>query len=79
MKKFVIVIAILVALYMGGDYAYYRLGWYADLDPGGEVSSFMEVREDKIYRLTPDGPEEFEIRGEHGFRNAGRVVHGLCH
>lgn len=63
MKKFVIVIAILVALYMGGDYAYYRLGWYADLDPGGEVSSFMEVREDKIYRLTPDGPEEFEIRG----------------
>lgn len=63
MKKFVTVIAILVVLYMGWDYAYYRMGWYADLDPGGEISSFMEVRDDKIYRLTPEGAEEFEIRG----------------
>lgn len=63
MKKFVILIAALVALYIGWDFAYYRLGWYVDLRPDAEVTTFMEVQGEKIVRLTADGPEEFEIRG----------------
>ena len=39
MKKFVIVIAAIVALYIGYDYAYYRLGWYIDLHPDAAVST----------------------------------------
>ena len=63
MKKFVILIAALVALYIGWDFAYYRLGWYVDLRPDAEVTTFMEVQGEKIVRLTASGPEEFEIRG----------------
>ena len=63
MKKFVILIAALVALYIGRDFAYYRLGWYVDLRPDAEVTTFMEVQGEKIVRLTASGPEEFEIRG----------------
>ena len=63
MKKFVILIAALVALYIGWDFAYYRLGWYVDLRPDAEVTTFMAVQGEKIVRLTAGGPEEFEIRG----------------
>lgn len=63
MKKFIIVIAVLVVLYIGWDYAYYRLGWYVDLHPGQEVSTFMKVRGDQIYQLTDAGEQAFEIRG----------------
>ena len=63
MKKFIIVIAALVVLYIGWDYAYYRLGWYIDLHPDQAVTTFMRTEGDKIYRLTDEGEEEFEIRG----------------
>lgn len=63
MKKFVIAVATLVLLYIGWDFAYYRLGWYVNLYPKEEVSTFMEVEGDQIYQLTADGPELFEIRG----------------
>lgn len=63
MKKFIIVIAALVVLYIGWDYAYYRLGWYIDFRPNHEVSTFMQVQGDQIYRLTDAGLQEYEIRG----------------
>jgi len=63
MKRFVIVIAVLVVLYIGWDYAYYRLGWYVDLHPGEAVSAFMEVEGGRIYMTRDGAPEEFEIRG----------------
>ena len=63
MKKFILVVAGLVVLYLGWDFAYYRLGWYVDLHPDEEVTTFMEVRGEEIVRLTADGPEPFEIRG----------------
>lgn len=63
MKKFIIVIAALVVLYIGWDYAYYRLGWYIDLHPGQVVSTFMRTQGDKIYQLSDTGYQEFEIRG----------------
>ena len=31
MKKFIIIVSTLVALYIFGDYAYYHLGWYVVL------------------------------------------------
>lgn len=63
MKKFIIVIAVLVVLYIGWDYAYYRLGWYIDLHPDQAVSTFMRTQGDQIYQLTDDGEQPFEIRG----------------
>ncbi|MDD6189051.1 MAG: hypothetical protein PUB32_05665 [Clostridiales bacterium] len=63
MKKFIIVITILVALYIGCDYAYYRLGWYIDLHPNQAVSTFMRTQGDKIYQLSDSGYETFAIKG----------------
>lgn len=63
MKKFIIVVASLVVLYIGWDYAYYRLGWYVDLHPDEEVTTFMEIEGEKIYQQTSEGKKEFEIRG----------------
>lgn len=63
MKKFVMAVAALVILYIGWDFAYYRLGWYVNLHPDEEISTFMEVRGDQIYRVTAESPEPFEIRG----------------
>lgn len=63
MKKFVIAIAVLVALYICWDYAYYRLGWYVDLHPDQPVSAFMEVEGEKIYMTRDGNAGEFEIRG----------------
>ena len=63
MKKFIIVIAALVILYIGWDYAYYRLGWYVDLHPDRPVTSFMEVEGDRIYMTQAGDTREFEIRG----------------
>ena len=63
MKKFIIVIAALVVLYIGWDYAYYRLGWYIDLHPNQEVSAWMQVQGDRIYQLTDEEKQKFEIKG----------------
>ena len=63
MKKFIIIVAALVALYIGWDYAYYRLGWYIDLHPDQAVTAFMKVDGEEIYWLTGEGWQEYEIRG----------------
>lgn len=63
MRKFVIAIAALVVLYIGYDYAYYRLGWYIDLHPNQEVTSFMRVEKDKIYILSDGAEKEFTVKG----------------
>lgn len=63
MKKFILVIAALVLLYIGWDYAYYRLGWYIDLHPDETVSTFMQVQGDKLYQMTDSGLQEYEVRG----------------
>ncbi len=63
MKKFIITVASLLALYLCFDYAYYRLGWYIDFHPDETVSTFMTVDEDKIYMLSDGEKEEFVIKG----------------
>lgn len=63
MKRFVIAVTVVVMLFTVWDFAYYRLGWYIDWHPEAEPTTAMEVRGDRIYRLTDGGAEEFEIRG----------------
>lgn len=63
MKKFIITVAVLVLLYFGWDYAYYRLGWYIDLHPDQTVTTQMQISGEQIFQLTAGGPVEFEIRG----------------
>lgn len=63
MKRFVIAVATLVVLFVACDYAYYQLGWYVDFHPEAQPTTFMEVRGDKIYRISDGVAEEFEIRG----------------
>lgn len=63
MKKFIIVIVALVVLYIGWDYAYYRLGWYIDLHPDRPVTSFMKADGKKIYITVNGDSREFEIKG----------------
>lgn len=63
MKKFIIIVVALAALYIGWDYAYYRLGIYIDLHPDQPVTSFMKVDGEEIYQLVNGQWQEYEIRG----------------
>ena len=63
MKKFIIIVSALVAIYIFGDYAYYHLGWYIDMNPGKPVTTFVKT-EGKEFRILKDGQwENFEIKG----------------
>lgn len=64
MKKFIIVACILVALVFGGYQAYYRLGFYLDLNGSVPVDTFIKT-EGKEFRIRQaDGSfAPFEIRG----------------
>ncbi len=63
MKKFVIIVVMLVALYLGWDFCYYQLGWYVDLHPEQEITTFVTTDETNIYILHSGGPQAFEVRG----------------
>ena len=64
MKKFMLVTAVLVLLFVFGDIAYWRMGWYVDLSPHAEVQAESRVSEGKIQVRTADGTyEDIEIRG----------------
>ena len=63
MKKFIIIVFTLVVIYIFGDYAYYHLGWYIDMDPGEPVTTFVKT-EGTEFRILKDGQwENFEIKG----------------
>ena len=63
MKKFIaIMLAIAVAFFIL-DSAYYRLGWYIDLNPQQPVTTFVKTEGDRIYLDSGSGYEPFEIRG----------------
>ena len=48
MKKFITIISIIVLLALGLDTAYYRLGWYIDLNPGDVPTTFVRTEGDQI-------------------------------
>ncbi len=63
MKKFIIVVCILVLLFVAWNVAYYRLGIYVDLDPDAPVTTFMNTDADTIYMERDGVYKPFEIRG----------------
>lgn len=62
MKKFIIVVASLIVLYLAWDTAYYRMGVYIDFQPQKEAATFMTTDESRIYMLQDGEYKEFEIR-----------------
>lgn len=63
MKKFIITVSAIIGLLLLADFAYYRLGIYIDLHPNEEVTTFMQVQGDRIYKNAGSEYELFEIRG----------------
>lgn len=63
MKKFILIVSTIVALLMFWDTAHYRLGWYLDLHPNQEVTTFMKTMGKEIYMKKEDTFEKFEIKG----------------
>ena len=43
MKKFVIIITALVAMYIGWNFAYYQMGFYIDFHPDQPVTTFVKT------------------------------------
>ncbi len=72
MKKFLIVIAVLVALYLCYDVCRYQLGWYIDFNPNKQAESFIKTEGKDI--LIKDGENfvPFEIKG----MNLGSAIPG---
>ena len=48
MKKFIIIVCIVILLALGLDTAYYRLGWYINLNPGDVPTTFVRTEGDQI-------------------------------
>ena len=63
MRKFLILCAAAILVVLAGNYIYYHTGFYLDLNPGGEVSSFTETAGKEILVDQGAGPAPFEIRG----------------
>ena len=63
MKKFIIIIAALVAFAIAFDYVYFYLGWYIDLSPEKAITTFVKSDEKTIYINKGNGYEPFEIKG----------------
>lgn len=63
MKKFIIVVCVIVLLALFADAAYYRLGWYIDLDPSAPVTTFVKTDGKQIMMKNGDRYEPFEIKG----------------
>ncbi len=63
MKKFILIVIVLVLLYVGWDYAYYHFGWYIDIHPKQEVSITVKTGGNKLYKLSENGYEEYIVKG----------------
>ena len=63
MKKFIIIVCILVLLALGIDTAYFRLGWYINLHPGDVPTTFVRTEGDQMLMYNGEDYEPFEIKG----------------
>ncbi|MBR2406480.1 MAG: hypothetical protein IKB04_05505 [Clostridia bacterium] len=63
MKKFIIVVSVLVALVILFDTCHYRWGLYIDLDPEREVTTFVKTEGADIVLDEGEGYAPFEIKG----------------
>ena len=63
MKKFIAIMLAIAVTFFILDSAYYRMGWYIDLNPQQPVTTFVKTEGDWIYLDSGSGYEPFEIRG----------------
>ncbi len=63
MKKFIIIVCILVLLGFGLDTLYFRLGWYIELNPGAVPETFVRTEGDQIMMYDGKDYKPFEIKG----------------
>ena len=63
MKKFIIVVCIVIAVYLALDTAYYRGGIYIDFHPGKAVTTAVKTDAEQIYIKDGDSWQPFEIKG----------------
>lgn len=65
MKKYILIVASLLLLYVGWDYAYYHLGIYIDFGEEKEVNTFVKTDGTAIcmYDETAETYLPFEIKG----------------
>lgn len=65
MKKYIMIVASVILLYMCWNYAYYHLGIYIHIGKDKEVSTFMKADSDSIYMYDENAGTymPFEIKG----------------
>ena len=63
MKKFIIIISIIILVLLALDWLYFYEGVYLDLGKEKPIEYFMKVDGEEIYMKKGDSFEPFEIRG----------------
>ncbi len=63
MKRFLIILSIVIVLYLGIDYAYYHEGWYLPVRFYQDISVDAKVMGDKIFLKQGDESDIFQIKG----------------
>lgn len=63
MKKFVIIISLVIALLLALDLAYFRMGWFVDLQPQKAVTTLTKAEGNQLWLRGKGGYEPFEIKG----------------
>lgn len=63
MKKFIIIVSVIVTAVLLWDICYYRLGMYIDFHPNQAITTFMKTEGNEIYKKKGSGYEKFEIKG----------------
>lgn len=63
MKKFILIVSIVVVLIFFLEEAYFRLGWYVEVEPYTPVTTFVRTEGDQILMKKGGDYETFEIRG----------------
>lgn len=63
MKKYIIIVTVVILLFLAADFMWFRLGWYIDFTPKKSVTSFVKTDGENIV-LNKDGKDEiFFIKG----------------
>lgn len=63
MKKFIIIVTVIVLAFLGFDYAYYNMGVWFDFNKNENIEIFTKTDADNIYIKTDSDWQQFEIKG----------------
>ena len=59
MKKYIIIVSIIVLLFLAGDFCWFGLGWYIDFDPQKPVETFVKTEGESILLTRNEKVETF--------------------